>query len=44
MIDSICADSNWVPHRNSSALLPLQQSVQLHAVPVRKIMTQTQCA
>ena len=42
MIDSICTDSNWVPHRYRSAVLPLQQSVQLHTVPVRKIMKQTQ--
>jgi hypothetical protein len=44
MIASICTDSNWVPNRFSSAVLPLQQSVQLHTVFVRKIVRQMQCA
>jgi len=38
MTASICTNSNWVPHSYSSAGLSLQQSVQLHTVPIRKIM------
>jgi len=44
MTASISTDSNWVPHRYSSEVLPLQQSVQLHTVPPRKFMRQMQCA
>jgi len=40
MIASIRIDLNLVPHRYSSAVLPLQQSVQLYTVPVRKIVRQ----
>jgi len=43
MIDSIFQDSNWLSHRYSSAVILLQQSVQLHTVPARKIMRQIQC-
>jgi len=44
MIASIPVDSKWVPPIYSSGVLPLQQSVQLHTVPVRKVMRQMQCA
>jgi len=44
MLGSIITDSKWVPNRYSSAVLPLQQSVQLHTVFVRKIVRQMQCA
>ena len=44
MICSIFTDSNWVPHRCSFAVLPLQRSIQLHTVPIRKIMRRIQCA
>jgi len=43
MIDSIFQDSNWVPNRYSSAVISLQQSVQLHTLPARKIMRPIQC-
>jgi hypothetical protein len=44
MIASIFTDWNWVPPRYSPAVLPLQQSVQLHTVPVRTFMRQMQFA
>jgi len=43
MIASIFTDSKWIPPRYSSAVLPLQQSVELHTVPFRKVR-QMQCA
>jgi hypothetical protein len=42
-ITSIFTDSNCVPPRYSSAMLPLQQPVQLHTVPIRKVIKNAVC-